>query len=79
MSTPSNPKPVSPPLDSHMREALSQIPTGKRGQISATVTTIGVEASLGVRVVPRVTVSGWAGREWGARGWSAGVRSAFVF
>ena len=75
MTPPLDPKPVSPALDAHLREALSQIPTGKRGQLSAAVTTIGVEAGIGAKVRSNVTVSGWAGKQWGAPGWSGGLRT----
>lgn len=76
---PLDPHPVSDSLEKHLTDTLSQIPTGKRGQLTGAITTAGVEAALGWRVKPNVTVSGWAGREWSGRGWSAGARAGFVW
>ncbi len=74
-----DPHPVSDSLDRHLKEVLTQIPTGKRGELAGTVTTSGVEASVAVKIRRDVTVSGWAGREWGGRGWSAGARGSWSF
>jgi hypothetical protein len=62
-----------------MREALAKIQPGKRGQLTATVTNTGVEVSVAHRLerFGKPTVSGWSGREWGGKGWSAGARSAW--
>ncbi len=76
---PLDPKPISDSLERHLADTLAKIPTGKRGQVTGAVTTSGVEASIGMRVRPSVTVSGWAGREWHGRGWSAGARGAWTF
>lgn len=70
-----DPRPISDGLERRLRETLAGIPSGRRGQLAGTVTTAGVEASLGVRVRENVTVSGWAGREWGGKGWLAGARA----
>lgn len=73
------PKPVSDFLNRHMDDVLAKIPTGKRGQISGAVTTLGVEGSIGARVGSRTTISGWAGKEWGHKGWSGGVRGSYTW
>ncbi len=79
MSEPADPHPILDALDRHLKDVLANIPAGKRGQVTGAVTTSGVEATVGVKVKPSVTVSGWAGREWGGRGWSAGARGAWSF
>ncbi len=76
---PLDPHPISDALEQRLTETLSKIPTGKRGQVAGAVTTAGIEASVGITVRPNVTVSGWAGREWGGRGWSAGARGSWSF
>ncbi len=79
MSDPVDPHPIADSLERHLKDALERVPAGKRGQVTGAVTTSGVEASIGMAVTRGVTVSGWAGREWGGRGWSAGARGRWVF
>ncbi len=87
MSTPAvaplDPQPVSPSLERHMRDVLSQIPSGRTGVVTGAVTTSGVELGGGARARLKrfdVAGSGWVGREWGAgKGWLAGVRGSIAF
>lgn len=77
------PKPISDFLRQHLDDTLSQIPSGKRGQASASVSTDGVEAEIGARwtLKPGIdaTASGYAAREWGGSGWTAGARAGLIF
>lgn len=75
----SNPQPISDALRKHFDETLAAIPTGKRGSLSVGVTTQGVEAGIGWKVAPPVTVTGWAARMWGGEGWTAGARAAVAW
>lgn len=68
------PQPVVPALDGVLKQQEAAIPAGKRGLLTTTITTKGVEAGIGSRLGKNTTVTGWAGREWGGKGWTAGAR-----
>jgi hypothetical protein len=75
-------KPISDSLKKHLDEVLTQIPSGKTGQVTLAVSNTGAVASIGIkRALGKVdwTGSGYAGKVWGASGWEAGVRSTFAF
>ena len=70
------PKPISDALEAHLKDTLSQIPSGKRGQITGAVTTDGIEASIGTKIHGG-TVSAFAAHDWDTRGWLAGTRAVW--
>jgi hypothetical protein len=72
-----DPKPISAALQRHFDQVLSQIPTGKSGQVGLAVTTAGMEASVGAKR-GGLTATVYAGREW-TSGWLAGGRVAWAF
>lgn len=80
-----DPKPITASLEQHFRDEAALIPAGKRGQLSAAITTRGIGVGGAAKLNQRrrwfgeSSVSGWAGREWGGSGWSAGARVGTIF
>jgi hypothetical protein len=77
-----DPTPIGAALDAHLKNVLSEIPTGRRGQATVALTTGGLEAGLGARGKVKgvdIAGAGWAAKAWGHGGWSAGARAAFTW
>ena len=66
-------------LDAAVTRATSAIPAGKTGQIAASVTTDGGARIEGAARWKSITGGGWAERQWGGRGWSAGAKASVAF
>lgn len=73
--TPSATYPITVDLDRRMQEALGKIPSTGRGFVTAAVSRDGAEAEVGTHW-RAVRVSGYTGRLWGGRGWTAGARAS---
>jgi hypothetical protein len=71
-------RPLSASLERLLATQAATIPAGRRGHTTVVVTTSGVELGLGTRW-RAVTVTGYAGRLWGAPGWTAGARAEVVW
>lgn len=78
---PLDPKPISAALKRHFDEELSQIKTGRTGQVNLTATTAGVSLGGSVKKNTKageIEVVGYVGREW-VTGWLAGGKVGFNF
>lgn len=63
---------VPPAVQQGLDSAAARVPAGKRGGAWATVTTSGVQGTVGMRR-GNVTASGYAGKVWGG-GYAAGAQ-----
>jgi hypothetical protein len=70
---------VAPDLQASLDRAVAQIPSGQRGQVTASATTTGLEIGAAWRVRASVTVRGYAERLWGGRGWRAAAQAQWVW
>ena len=69
---PATPTPISDYLRAHLETSLSQIKTGKSGNLTVGASLQGIEVSLGQRW-RFLTASAFAAREWQGS-WQAGAR-----
>lgn len=56
-------------------DAVRAVPTGKRGQATAGITTRGVQFDAGYQVKDWLSVGGSAAKLWGGGGWDAGAKA----
>jgi hypothetical protein len=69
---------LRPDIRGSIDRAVSSIPTGRRGQAGAVVTTRGVSFDSGFRPTSWLDVGGYAGRTWAGK-WEAAARARFVW
>lgn len=66
--------PTHKSLSEQAGATLDRLLNERRGQIIADVTTHGIGVEAAWRVNPHVRVGGFAERQWGGRGFTAGGR-----
>lgn len=73
MSTPA----IGPTLRQSIDDVAKSLATSDRGVVTAEASTTGATIGLAYRPSAHVTVGGWAGRQWGAKGWTGAVTGRF--
>lgn len=72
-------RPLSAALDAELTRLRNQIPTGQRGYATAGVSLKGFEVGAAWSPARRLTLAGYAARQWGTASWEAGARATVTW